>query len=507
MTSFLQEAHQYHTIPIVRRFFLDTITPIQLFQKLNNEAVFLLESRDPQSPWSNYSFIGLNPYGYLNEEDGCFFYQDNLKGQVLREDDFQSAFQKTMNYLNVKPIETSVPFYGGAVGYMGYDAMSSFASVPEHENNDLGLQRLSFLFCETILALDHTSNELQLFHHIRLQGTESDNQKIQIFEEEMKKIESVIAVIENNPKDYKNLFFSINQQHDVHFERARSNYNKDQFMHDVKKIQQEIAQKEISQAVLSQRFEVDISVSGLDIYRALRVINPSPYLFYLNIEGIELIGSSPERLVQVKNRNVEIHPIAGTRKRGHNDDEDEALCNDLLADEKERAEHFMLVDLARHDVAQVSEYESVKTPVLAEVGRFSHVMHLISKVTGVLRADQRPIDALLAASPAGTVSGAPKSRAMQLLQLLEPTARNHYAGAIGYLGFDGNIDACIAIRTLMVKDHTAFIQAGAGIVAQSIPFNEWEETRNKAKALLRAIEVAEDIFDPEKPAKGEDIHV
>jgi anthranilate synthase component 1 len=226
-------------------------------------------------------------------------------------------------------------------------------------------------------------------------------------------------------------------------------------------------------------------------------------LFYLKIDGFEVVGSSPERIVQVQNRHVEIHPIAGTRKRGDTPNEDDELAADLLQDEKERAEHFMLVDLARNDVGRVAKYGSVKTPVVTEIARFSHVMHMISKVTGQLREGLTPVDALLAAFPAGTVSGAPKVRAMQILQELEPTARNLYAGAVGYLGFDGNIDSCIAIRTLVIKNGTAYIQAGGGVVADSDPVKEWEESRNKAKALLKAIETAEEIF----AGKGEKLHV
>lgn len=501
-TTFLQDAGQYHTIPLVRQFFLDTMTPIQLFQQLKREAVFLLESKDSQSSWSRYSFIGLNPYGSLCEENGRFLYRDRMSNIVLSEDDFQGAFQKTMDHLHVKPLQTPVPFYGGAVGCMGYDAVTLNESVSKPQNNDLGLKKASFLFCETILALDHTSHELKLFHHVRLAGSESEEEKNQAFDEATKKIETITDVMDGFQQN-QNLFFSAEDQNDVDFKKVSSNYRKNQFIRDVEKIKAEIGEGNISQAVLSQRFEKDITVSGLDIYRVLRVINPSPYLFYLQIDGIEVVGSSPERLVQVKNQNVEIHPIAGTRKRGGSENEDAALARDLLADEKERAEHFMLVDLARHDVESVSKPGSVQTPVQAEIAHFSHVMHMISKVTGELAEGYRPIDAFLAAFPAGTVSGSPRDRAMEILQSLEPTARNFYAGAIGYFGFDGNLDACITIRTLIIKDQTAYIQAGAGIVAASNPLAEWEETHNKAKALIRAIEAAEEIF---ASAKGEEIH-
>jgi anthranilate synthase component I len=237
-----------------------------------------------------------------------------------------------------------------------------------------------------------------------------------------------------------------------------------------------------------------VTVSALDIYRVLRLINPSPYLFYLRYDQLEIVGSSPERLVQVQDRHVEIHPIAGTRPRGETPEEDKQLAEELLADEKERAEHYMLVDLARNDVGRIATYGSVKTPKLVEIGLFSHVMHIVSKVTGELHTNTQPLEALMASFPAGTVSGAPKIRAMEILQKLEPTKRGIYAGAIGYLGYDGNIDSCIAIRTMTIQNGKATIQAGAGIVADSDPESEYKETQNKAKALIRAVQVAESMF-------------
>lgn len=501
-SSFLRDARQYSTIPIIRRFFVDTATPIQLFQQLKKEAVFLLESQDSSSPWSRYSFIGLNPYGYVKEENRLYHFQDSSFGISLEDKDFKNLFEKVLAYLNVKPLNTTVPFYGGAVGCLGYDAITGFEPVPEHGNNDLGLAKVSFLFCETILAFDHEDKELQVFHHVRLKGTETETEAGERYDQAVKKIGHLFSEL-NKSCANRNLFMQSDENKDVDFTRIRSNYEQEHFIRDVNQIKEYIRQGDIFQAVLSQRFEVELHVSGLDVYRALRVINPSPYLFYLAFDGIEVVGSSPERLVQVQNGKVEIHPIAGTRKRGTTKEEDDALAIDLLQDEKELAEHHMLVDLARNDVGRVAKYGTVETPVLKEIGRFSHVMHLISKVTGELANDQTPIDALLASFPAGTVSGAPKVRAMEILQELEPTARNLYAGGVGYLGFDGNIDSCIAIRTIVVKDGIAYIQAGAGIVADSDPLKEWEESRNKAKAMLKAIESAEAIFATE----GDAIHV
>lgn len=495
-SSFLRDAMNYSTIPIVRRFFVDTITPIQLFQKLKKEAVFLLESNDSRSHWSRYSFIGLNPYGFLKESSGEYSYHDHFSEMNLEDSDLKSAFEKVMKHLDVKPLETSIPFYGGAVGCVGYDAVTGLEPIPEHRNNDLGLSKVSFLFCETILAFDHVDQELQVFHHIRLKGSETKYETGKCYGRAINKIQTLFSYLNDSHVERK-LFAAANDSKEVDFSRVRSNYRKPKFLRDVERIKEYIRSGDIFQAVLSQRFEIDLKVSGLDVYRALRVINPSPYLFYLAFDGIEVVGSSPERLVQVQNGHVEIHPIAGTRKRGKTKTEDEELADDLLHDDKELAEHIMLVDLARNDVGRVAKYGTVKTPVLKEIGLFSHVMHLISKVTGELSHEHTPIDAFLASFPAGTVSGAPKVRAMEILQEMEPTARNLYAGAVAYIGFDGNIDSCITIRTLAIKDGTAYIQAGAGIVADSDPLKEWEESRNKAMALLKAIETAEDLFAQE----------
>ncbi|HET7657192.1 MAG TPA: chorismate-binding protein, partial [Bacillales bacterium] len=371
-SSFLRDAKNYSTLPIVRRFFVDTITPIQLFQQLKTEAVFLLESMDSGSPWSRYSFVGLNPYGFITEEAMVYKFQDRLTGDQLTHSDFKKIFEMAIDHLRVKPLETSVPFYGGAVGCLSYDAITRLEPISEHRNNDLGLDKVSFLFCETILAFDHVDKELQIFHHVRLKGSETKEEILERYDAAIRKMESLLAFL-NDSSNNRNLFMHANDNKEVDFSRVRSNYEQPKFLKDVEKIKEYIRQGDIFQAVLSQRFEVDLKVCGLDVYRALRVINPSPYLFYLSFDGIEVVGSSPERLVQVQNGHVEIHPIAGTRKRGQTKEEDDDLAADLLQDEKELAEHYMLVDLARNDVGRVAKYGTVKTPVLKEIGRFSHV--------------------------------------------------------------------------------------------------------------------------------------
>jgi anthranilate synthase component 1 len=266
-------------------------------------------------------------------------------------------------------------------------------------------------------------------------------------------------------------------------------------------VKEYITAGDVFQTVLSQRFQVPITIKGFDLYRVLRFVNPSPYLFYIKLNDCEIVGSSPEKLIQVTNGHLEIHPIAGTRRRGKTKDEDQKLGDELLQDEKEQAEHYMLLDLARNDIGRVAKYGSIKVPMVKELHYFSHVMHLVSKVTGVIRDNVEPVEALLASFPAGTVSGAPKVRAMQIIQELEPVARNAYAGTVAYIGFDGNIDSCITIRTAILKDQTAYVQAGAGIVADSVPELEWKETINKASAVIKAIQLAEKTFSREERVK------
>ncbi|WP_226657439.1 anthranilate synthase component I [Pseudalkalibacillus hwajinpoensis] len=490
-SSFQRDATQFGMIPIMKSYFLDTATPIQIFQNIGKRASFLLESSDQESRWSRYSFIGVDPIYSLIEQRGNFVVIDATGNEILQRNDFQSGVKALFNYLNPKLPDHDFPFYGGAVGYIGYDAVSQFDKIPLHPGRDEEMPLVHFIVCENLVIFDHHLKRLTVCHHARLtEGADVEkiyNNAFSVMEE--------LVTLSSKSNQSEVMVLPEDASHEVDFSQIKSNYEKQQFLNDVNKIKSYIEDGDVFQAVLSQRFEKDITIGGLDLYRVLRVINPSPYMFYLKMNDFEIIGSSPEKLVQVQDGKIEIDPIAGTRKRGRTDQEDNELAEELLQDEKERAEHYMLVDLARNDVGRVAEYGSVSVPQLMDVGRFSHVMHIISKVTGVLAPQFTSLDAVVASFPAGTVSGAPKVRAMQILNELEPTSRSIYSGAIGYIGFDGNIDSCIAIRTMVIHDGTAYVQAGAGIVADSIPENEWEETRNKASALIKAIQVAEAIFD------------
>ncbi|MGG3956293.1 anthranilate synthase component I [Bhargavaea massiliensis] len=491
-TAFLQAASHFRTIPIVRRFFADTFQPIQLFMALRDEATFLLESGDEMSPWSRYSFIGVRPFMSIESDDGKQFFVKEQQRLLIRTATIQEAFAFMQHHLNVQPLSLDVPFRGGAVGYISYDFISSIEKVPFHVYNDLQMKIVHFVVCESLFAFDHVKKELLLIHYVRLEETDDETKRIEKYEAACQRIDELARRMVHGCDEQAHMMFERNMP--VSFDRVRSNMDRQTFYQAVERIQSYIASGDIFQAVLSQRFAIETSIDGFELYRLLRLLNPSPYLFYLNIGEEQIVGSSPEKLIQVRNRELEIDPIAGTRRRGKNEQEDASLMNELLHDPKERAEHYMLVDLARNDIGRVAMYGTVRTPQFMQIGKFSHVMHLISKVTGTLRDDVHPLDALIAAFPAGTVSGAPKIRAMQIIQELEPTARNVYAGAIAYIGFDGNIDSCIAIRTAVLKNEVAYVQAGAGVVADSLPALEWKETRNKASALIHAIQLAEYVF-------------
>jgi anthranilate synthase component 1 len=496
ISEFIQASKEFRTIPVLQHFFVDTITPIQIMQQLCKEAVYILESNDMASPWAKYSFIGLTPKYKLIEKKNRFFVLDENGTVLFEKSSFQETFDTLKQYLNPKLLREELPFSAGGVGFMAYDAVSQLERIPEHPKANEEEEKYHFVFCETIIAYDHHKKVLKVIQQVQLNGYETLEQLEDLYLNALQKGNQLFQKCTQSTQSP--LPITLHHEEPVEFDNISSNYSKAGFVEDVNKIKQYIKNGDIFQAVLSQRWEIDVSVTGFELYRILRVVNPSPYLFYLKLDDIEIVGSSPERLVEVCHGEVEIHPIAGTRRRGENSTEDEQLAKDLLNDEKELAEHYMLVDLARNDVGRVAKYGSVHTPVLVEVSKFSHVMHLISKVRGKLAEGRTPIDAMVASFPAGTVSGAPKIRAMEIIHELEPTPRGIYAGAIGYLGFDGNIDSCIAIRTMVIRNQKVYIQAGAGIVWDSIPVNEWEETQNKARALMHTIKIAEKTFQKQE---------
>ncbi|MFC0271605.1 anthranilate synthase component I [Metabacillus herbersteinensis] len=494
--SFAEDSKHYQTIPIIKKYFVDTFTPIELFQLFKEEAVYLLESKDEESNWSRYSFIGLNPFLFIEEKNGEYLILNEQRQVIAKSTSLTGIFGKMQTYLSIKLPDLQIPFVGGAVGFIGYDTVSILEKVEKHPNTDLGQQNCLFFVCETVIAFDHEDKQLYFIHYERVKENEHESNLKAIYHYAEAKLNKYYTML-NQKEQTDSLLLPIVGVHEVNYEAIQSNYQKDKFLEDVEKVKEYIRSGDVFQTVLSQRFEIPITSDGFSLYRILRIVNPSPYMFYIRYHETELVGSSPERLIHIQDKSLEIHPIAGTRRRGRSEEEDEALAAELLNDEKEKAEHYMLVDLARNDLGRVAEYGTVKTPVLMELGKFSHVMHLISKVTARLQETIHPIDALLASFPAGTVSGAPKIRAMQIINELEPTARGCYAGCVAYVGFDGNVDSCITIRTITVKNNVAYVQAGAGIVADSVPELEWKETCNKASALLKSIQIAEEIFGKE----------
>ncbi|WP_018922244.1 anthranilate synthase component I [Salsuginibacillus kocurii] len=489
--SFFEQAKTYDLIPYVKQLFSDTHTPIAMVQQLRDEVAFLLESKDEASPWSRYSFIGLNPRYYLRESETGFHLERKNKEICLERATIQGIFDASLEWLNPAPAQVDVPFTGGGVGTVPYDSIERFEPRLNKNPNPAPREPIQFLFCETIVSFDHTRKEVTIIHY----GEKNGNDPEAVYEAAQEEVKRIADRLFASPPEPLVQLPPLNTEAEVSVENVTSNYEKAQFLEDVEAIKSYIKSGDTFQTVLSQRFERELNVSAFTVYRVLRMINPSPYLFYLHLGDQEIVGSSPERLVQIQDGHVEIHPIAGTRKRGKTLEEDEALATELLEDEKEKAEHYMLVDLARNDVGRIASYGSVETPVLTEIGRFSHVMHIISKVTGRLASTAHPLEALMASFPAGTVSGAPKIRAMEILQELEPTRRGIYAGGISYIGYDGNIDSCIAIRTIIIKDGKAYVQAGAGVVADSDPESEYQETVNKAKALFQSMEIAEQVFE------------
>jgi anthranilate synthase component 1 len=497
LDQFETEARSYDTIPMSVRVSADTKTPIQLFQLFNEQAAFILESKDPLSPWSNYSFIGLNPRYYIEDEAGEFVFKNNQEETILKENQFQLAWEQALKYMNVSPEMPDLPFPGGAVGYLGFEAYHYYEPRVQSLNSE-DQHDVFFMFCETILAYHHDKEELTIVH---LQDTDHSLPKVS-YQQGEQRIQEILHTIEKDVVAPAMMTPLSDALEEDLFQDVKSNYTKSEYISHVDKIKEYIAAGDIFQTVLSQRFELPVQSDGLSLYRVLRKINPSPYLYYIRCHDQEIIGSSPERLVKVDvNKELEIHPIAGTRKRGKDAAEDQALAADLLADEKELAEHLMLVDLARNDIGRVSEYGTVAVKDMMHVSYFSHVMHITTKVTGELKKNAHPFQALFATHPAGTVSGAPKIRAVEIIKELEQMRRGVYAGAIAYCGFNEAIDSCIAIRTIVLKNGVAYVQAGAGVVQDSVPENEYEETRNKAKALIYAIKIAEKRLQQEEVAK------
>ncbi len=479
-----QLAPQGNLIPIYRVLPADLETPVSVYLKLRQpgKASFLLESVEKGEQLGRYSFIGVDPPITLtlrgNRVDVGAAGGAVLE-QVQREDPL-NALSELLRQRQPIPLPDLPAFTGGAVGYWGYDIVRHFERLPATATDDLGLPDAVFLLADNLVIFDHVKHRLIVLANARLEGDITA-----AYADAVARIEKIVAQLAQplTPPDLP----------DVSSEAGwASNKSQDAYEAMVRRAKEYIVAGDIFQVVLSQRLSKRTQADPFAIYRALRMTNPSPYMFFLDLPGdLRLIGASPEMHVRLEHGVAQVHPIAGTRWRGATPEEDARLAEELLADPKERAEHIMLVDLARNDLGRVSKYGTVKVPTLMAVERFSHVMHIVSDVVGELNDGLDAFDLLRATFPAGTVSGAPKVRAMEIIEELEGVRRGPYAGAVGYIGYDGNMDTCIAIRTIVMQGDMCHVQAGAGIVADSDPTYEYNETHNKARALAVAVERAE----------------
>jgi anthranilate synthase component 1 len=467
---------QGNVIPVSKSVIADFLTPVSAFLKLEKDQpyAFLLESVEGGETLARYSFLGCNPFLVMRYR----------KGQSSAE--FMQNLRATLERFRSVQLPNLPPFTGGAVGYFGYDMVRTIEDIPDTGRDDVGADDAVLMFYKTVLAFDHLRHQIHIISNL-LVDESKDSLEVQYAQatDEIRRIEKLLRLPLEPPTPTVN-----NDEVQV-----RSNFQKNDYLNAVGKAKEYIAAGDIFQVVLSQRFEVELKTPAFEIYRALRIVNPSPYMYFLKMPDATIVGSSPEMLVKIHGNEASYRPIAGTRPRGATSVEDEKLAQELLADEKERAEHIMLVDLGRNDLGRVCKYGTVRVEELMFIERYSHVMHLVSALRGELPGNIGRLDTLMACFPAGTVSGAPKVRAMEIIDELEPTRRGVYSGAILYLDFSNNLDSCIAIRTLVVKGNKGYIQAGGGIVADSTPEGEYNETVNKSRALLRAIQLAQRGFE------------
>lgn len=491
-------------LPICVDVLADMDTPVSAYCKTAlGPYSFLLESVAGGERIARYSFIGINPYlvmtqrgetATLRRARASGIENDSInRSYTLEQIDCHDPLDFIQAELGQYRLVTTgdtehdrLPvFHGGAVGYLAYEVAARFERLPVPAHDELKLPRSIFCFTETVLVFDHLKHRVRVVTHLHLDAPDLDA--------EYRRVLAVIVDVQQRLLQPPRLPEEPAPHYDSDAARVRSNRTQAEFEAMVEQAQEYIRAGDIFQVVLSQRLSRRVSAAPFTVYRALRAINPSPYMFFLDLDDIHIIGASPELLVRVEDGEVTIHPIAGTRRRGSDLRSDRLLAEELQSDPKERAEHIMLVDLGRNDVGRVSVPGSVQVTQLMEIERYSHVMHLVSNVTGQLRPDITPYDALRAGFPAGTVSGAPKIRAMEIISELEATQRGVYAGAVGYFSHSGNLDTAIALRTMVMRGGIAYIQAGGGIVADSQPAEEYQESLNKARALLRALDDAERI--------------
>ncbi|MFC1485917.1 anthranilate synthase component I [Candidatus Latescibacterota bacterium] len=470
-------------VPVVKNLLADTETPVSAYLKIRNRSTysFLLESVEGGEKTARYSFLGADPFLIFRSRGREGTIRDLTTGREKRfSGDPIGELRAIMDHYQTAGFPGLPRFTGGGVGYISYDAIRLIEDIPDTTRDEYGIDDIVFMFYDTILVFDNVTHTISIISNVHTDGPGTLEER---YRDAVSRIEQLQTLLEKRsappPTSGSGGF------------KPSPNVDKDTFLANVRRCKEYIAAGDVIQVVLSQRIETDITVAPFDIYRMLRVVNPSPYMFHIALDTVDIVGASPEMFVRVEGNEMEARPIAGTRPRGKSPEEDEALARELVEDEKERAEHVMLLDLGRNDVGRVSKYGSVRVERAMFVERYSHVMHLVSQVKGTLDESRDRFDALMSFFPAGTLSGAPKIRAMEIIDELETTRRGIYGGAIGYTDYQGNADSCIVIRTIMVKDGKAYIQAGAGIVADSDPEREYQECMNKAMALFKAITMAE----------------
>lgn len=481
--DFLRLAGEGTVVPVVKRVMADLLTPVAAYLKIERLSPysFLLESVEGGEKVARYSFLGFDPEIIVRSRANTVTIETESGTEATDQPMLTVLRRLSGRHLPVR-FPDLPPFVCGAVGYLSYDAARWFEKIPDSHSDNTGIDDAVMMFFSRLLVFDHVRHQIHIIANVFTGGRTED------LEAEYRKAIDDIDAVEARLDDPTEPLPRRKASGEM---RVRSNLSKGTFEEAVASAKEYIAAGDIFQVVLSQRFEVGISAHPFEVYRALRVVNPSPYMFFLKTGDQSIIGASPEMLVRATGRRIEYRPIAGTRPRGATDTEDLLLGEEMRADEKEVAEHVMLVDLGRNDLGRVADYGSVEVTDLMVVERYSHVMHLASAIKARLRPGMDRFDALAACFPAGTVSGAPKIRAMEIIDELEPTRRGVYAGSVMYLDYSGNLDSCIAIRTIVTKDGRAYFQAGAGIVADSVPETEYVETVNKARAMLQAIEMAE----------------
>lgn len=476
--------NEYKITPVFYEVLSDTCTPIHIYNALeqNEENCFILESVDNSQQWGRYSFIGINPKAEITVKNGTITHTQGADIKTINPEHPITYLSHIMEEYRSPVFSNKPKLTGGLIGYFAYDTIRYIEkTVSNSPDNDLDMPDCHLFLYDEIVAFDHLTNKTIIILNISHQGDiAAQYQACQKRADEIaERLRSYVPL--PKPRSAKKEISII------------SNVTEEEFTDMVLKAKEHILNGDIFQIVLSQRFEIKNPPEPFDVYRMLRATNPSPYLYYFKNKAYQIAGASPEMLVNVTERIVSTKPIAGTIGRSILEEEDKKLEQQLLSDPKERAEHTMLVDLGRNDVGKVAKFGTVKVTDFMHIERYSKVMHLVSNVTGYLRDDKNALDALMAVLPAGTLSGAPKIRAMQLIDQLENKRRGLYGGTVGYLGFDGNMDTCIAIRTVLFKNNKAYVQAGAGIVADSVPEKEYLETKNKALAVINAIKDANQI--------------